>query len=68
MVSESFSLFRAHGLQKTGAGGGVDNEDIRVHRVKLDDLPYRIAAWRAKGYAMDVKLLLLLGAGMMAPA
>lgn len=68
MVSESFSLFRAHGLEKTGAGGGVDNEDIRVHRVNLDDLPDRIAAWRAQGYAMDVKLLLLLGAGMMAPA
>jgi ADP-ribose pyrophosphatase len=66
MVSESFSLFRAHGLEKTGEGGGVDNEDIRVHRVRLDDLPDRIAAWRAEGYAMDVKLLLLLGSGMMA--
>ena len=61
MVSESFCLFRAHDLQKTGEGGGVDGEDIRVHRVPFDDVPRRIAAWRAEGYAIDVKLLLLLG-------
>lgn len=66
MVSESFTLFRAHGLEKTGAGGGVADEDIRVHRVALTDLPACVAAWRADGYAMDVKLLLLLGAGFLA--
>lgn len=64
MVSESFSLFRARDLVKTGEGGGVDGEDIRVHRVPLAALPDRIAAWRAEGFAVDVKLLLLLGAGM----
>lgn len=62
MVSESFTLFRAHGLTRTGDGGGVDGEDIRVHRVPLDALNDRIGAWRAEGYAMDVKLLYLLGA------
>lgn len=62
MVSESFCLFRAHDLQKTGDGGGVDGEDIRVHRVPLDQLAGQIAAWRAEGFAIDVKLLLLLGA------
>ncbi len=62
MVSESFTLFRAHGLTRTGEGGGVDGEDIRVHRVPLAMLKDRIAAWRAEGYAMDVKLLYLLGA------
>ncbi|MCI4588539.1 NUDIX hydrolase [Sphingobium sp. BYY-5] len=66
MVSESFTLFRAYDLKKTGEGGGVDGEDIHVHRVSLDTLPDQIAAWRAEGYAMDVKLLLLLGAGMVA--
>ncbi|HUD94244.1 NUDIX hydrolase [Sphingobium sp.] len=65
MVSESFTLFRAHELVKTGDGGGVDGEDIHVHRVPLATLPDQIAAWRAEGYAMDVKLLLLLGAGMV---
>jgi ADP-ribose pyrophosphatase len=39
----------------------VDGEDIRVHRVPFDDVPRRIAAWRAEGFAIDVKLLLLLG-------
>lgn len=66
MVSESFTLFRAHDLQKTGDGGGVDGEDILVHRVPLNGLPDWIAARRGAGYAMDVKLLMLLGAAMLA--
>lgn len=61
MVSESFTLFRACGLEKTGAGGGVPGEDIRVHRIPLATLPDWLAARRAEGYAMDVKLLALLG-------
>ncbi len=61
MVSESFCLFRAHDLQKTGEGGGIDGEDIRVHRVFLDNVTEQIATWRAEGFAIDVKLLLLLG-------
>lgn len=64
MVSESFTLFRAHDLVKTGEGGGVDGEDIRVHRVPLASLGEQVAAWRAEGFAIDVKLLLLLGAGI----
>ncbi|KKW92444.1 NUDIX hydrolase [Sphingobium chungbukense] len=65
MVSESFTLFRAHDLVKTGEGGGVDGEDIRVHRVALAGIAEQIAAWRAEGFAIDVKLLLLLGAGIV---
>lgn len=61
MVSESFTLFRACGLEKTGEGGGVPGEDIRVHRIPLATLPDWLAARRAEGYAMDVKLLALLG-------
>ncbi len=66
MVSESFTLFRARHLRKTGEGGGVEGEDIRVHRVPLDSLPAQVKAWRSEGYAIDVKLLLLLGAGLIA--
>lgn len=66
MVSESFTLFRAHALTKTGDGGGVEGEDIIVHRVAMDRLADQVADWRAEGYAIDVKLLLLLGAGMVA--
>ncbi|MDI1296203.1 MAG: NUDIX hydrolase [bacterium] len=65
MVSESFTLFRAHDLMKTGEGGGVDGEDIRVHRVPLDGLAEQVAAWRDAGYAIDVKLLLILGVGLV---
>ena len=33
MVSESFTLVRATGLERVGEGGGVAGEDIVVHRV-----------------------------------
>jgi len=66
MVSESFTLVRATGLEKVAEGGGVSGEDIVVHRVALHDVPAFVAAKRDEGLAMDVKLLLLLGAGMLA--
>src|SRR4030095_252990 len=31
MLSESFTLVRAHGLRRIGDGGGDENEDINVH-------------------------------------
>ncbi|WP_070151187.1 NUDIX hydrolase [Sphingobium phenoxybenzoativorans] len=65
MVSESFTLFRASGLTKIGDGGGVDDEDIRVHRVSLDALPAFLSQKRDEGYAIDVKMLLMLGVGMV---
>ena len=65
MVGETFTLVRAGGLTKAGDGGGVAGEDIVVHRVALDAIPAFIAAKRAEGLAMDVKLLLLLGAGLI---
>ena len=36
MVSESFTLLVAKELTRIGDGGGVDSEDITVHRVPLD--------------------------------
>jgi ADP-ribose pyrophosphatase len=61
MVSESFSLVRAHGLIKVGEGGGVDGENIIVHRIALADLPDFVQEKRAAGCVMDVKLLMLPG-------
>jgi ADP-ribose pyrophosphatase len=61
MVSESFYFVKAIGLSRVGEGGGVDGENIAVHRVALTDLGAFIAAKRAEGCAMDVKLLTLLG-------
>ncbi len=60
MVSESFSLFKASDLTKTGEGGGVDGENITVHRVALHDLGNFIERKREEGAAIDVRLLLLL--------
>lgn len=60
MVSESFSLLRAHGLRQIGPGGGTDGEDITVHRVALSDLPNFIESARKRGLGIDVRLLMLL--------
>jgi ADP-ribose pyrophosphatase len=61
MVSESFSLVRASGLTKVSEGGGVDGENIVVHRVTLSGLSSFVQAKRAEGCAVDVKLLMLPG-------
>ncbi len=65
MSSEGFNLLRAEGLTKVGEGGGVETEDIVVHRVALEAVAAFVKAKRAEGLAMDVKLLLLLGGGML---
>lgn len=65
MVSESFTLVRAHGLTRVGEGGGVEGENITVHRVKLADVPAYVAGCRARGMAIDVKLLLALGSSLL---
>ena len=65
MVSEYFTLLRAEGLTKTGEGGGVHGEDIIVHRVPIAELSAFVAAKRAEGMAMDVKLLLLLAGDLL---
>lgn len=61
MVSESFTLVRARGLTKIGDGGGVDGENIIVHRVAVADLLAFVQAKRAENCVVDVKLLMLPG-------
>jgi ADP-ribose pyrophosphatase len=65
MSSEGFTLFRADGLKKTGEGGGVEHEEIAVHRVKLAEVPAFVERKRGEGAAIDVKLLLLLGSSIL---
>ncbi len=65
MVSESFTLLRAHDLTRVGPGGGTEGENITVHHVPLATLPAFIAERRARGDAIDVKLLLLLGPALL---
>ncbi|TQL17435.1 ADP-ribose pyrophosphatase [Zymomonas mobilis] len=61
MTSESFFLVRARNLKKISDGGGVDDEDITVHRVKLSELQRFLEQKRQEGFVIDSKLLLLLG-------
>ena len=68
MVSESFTLVRAHGLTKVGPGGGTPGEDITVHRVARSALPQFVESARLRGLGIDVRLLMLLAPGIMGPA
>lgn len=65
MVSEGFTLVRAHGLTRVSEGGGVEGEGITVHRVPVADVAAYIEARRAEGMAIDVKLLLFLGGSFL---
>ncbi|MBY0519733.1 MAG: NUDIX hydrolase [Sphingomonas sp.] len=65
MVSEGFALVRAYGLTKVSDGGGDASEAITVHRVPLDGIKDFVAAKRAESVAIDVKLLMLLGPGLL---
>ncbi len=66
MVSECFHLVRAEGLERVSDGGGTSDENISVHRVPLAGIADFIAERRAAGVAIDVKLLTLLGASLLA--
>jgi len=65
MVSEHFVLVRASGLTRVGAGGGVDSEDIEVHRVPLAELAEFVENRRNAGVGVDVRIMGLLLAGQM---
>ena len=65
MVSEGFTLVRAHGISRTGDGGGTEHEDIEVHLVPRDEIPAFVEKKRAEGCAIDTKLLLLLAADIL---
>ena len=61
LLSESYVMVRASGLTRVSEGGGVDGENITVHRVALEELEQFVAAKRAEGVGIDVRLLLMLG-------
>jgi len=60
MLSEGFTLVRAHGVRRIGEGGGDENEDINVHLVPRADVLNFIDQKRAEGFGIDVKLLLFM--------
>jgi ADP-ribose pyrophosphatase len=65
MVAEGFTLARAHGLNRIGDGGGNEHEEIEVHLVLRSGIADFVAQKRAEGCAIDVKMLLLLGANIL---
>jgi len=68
MITESYTLLKATGLSKVGDGGGTASEDIVVHRVPLDRVAETVAEHRAKGHAIDSKLLMLMGGQVLEDA
>ena len=60
MLSEGFTLVRAHGVRKIGEGGGDESEDINVHLVAREDIPNFVEQKRAEGFGVDVKLLIFM--------
>jgi len=48
-----------------GEGGGLEDEDIIVHRVPRGRIVDFVAAKRAEGLAIDVKILLLLAQSLL---
>lgn len=60
MLGESFTLVRAAQLERVGPGGGTESENITVHRVPLAEIAAFIAAKRAEGCGVDVRVLMLL--------
>jgi len=65
MLSESYTLVRAHDLVRVSDGGGTDGENITVHRVPRPELPAFLDTQRALGKGIDGKLLLLLGPSLL---
>ncbi|MBZ6377606.1 NUDIX hydrolase [Pacificimonas flava] len=58
LASEQFRLFEARGLERTGPGGGVGDEDIRVHLVPLAEIQAFLEEAAGRGVAIDKSLCL----------
>lgn len=56
IASETITWFRAHGLLKTGPGGGESSEDITVHAIPLREVDDWLNRWQANGGRVDAKV------------
>lgn len=56
ITSEKVVLVRAHGLTRTGAGGGVGGENIAVHVVPLGELGGWLHDREHRGILVDMKV------------
>lgn len=65
MSSEYMYLFHAIDISRRQAGGGVGNENIKIHHVKLTDLRHWIAEQVAQGKDIDGRIFTALWAAEM---
>ncbi len=56
MSSEIVTFVQAEDLVRVGEGGGVGNEDIKVHLVPLDEVDAWLAARTGEGFLVDPKV------------
>jgi ADP-ribose pyrophosphatase len=56
MSTEQVSLFRAEGVKKVAAGGGVEGEAITVQEIPLDGVREWLAARVREGCVVDMKI------------
>jgi len=56
ITSERVVLARAHGLTRTGAGGGVGGENITVHVVPLEGIGDWLRSREKEGILIDLKV------------
>ena len=58
ITSEIVSLYRAHGVRKSGKGGGVGDEDITVHVIPRARLRSFLREKQDQGVLTDLKVAL----------
>jgi ADP-ribose pyrophosphatase len=56
ITSEIVTLYRAHGLERVGEGGGVGGEKIRVHVVPRAEIVGWLGERERKGVLVDLKV------------
>jgi ADP-ribose pyrophosphatase len=56
MSDEVINVYFASGLEKVGAGGGDENEDITVHLLPLKNAETWLTARAAEGMMLDLKI------------
>jgi len=59
ITSEIVHVVRAHGLHRSGAGGGVGGEKIEVHLVPSQELAEWLRRKESEGVLVDLKVHLL---------
>ena len=56
ITSELVTFYRARGLTKRGEGGGVEGEDITVHRIPRNAVADWLKRKNGEGVLIDVKV------------